>query len=60
MSIKLVATITGNDETVKVYRDTEWEEYRVRVVGGPAGSAYHTDDLDDAMGTARMLAGQSE
>ena len=60
MGLRLIATIVGHDEVVKVYRDSEWDEYRVRVVGASAESAYHTSDKEDAMGTARVLAGQME
>lgn len=30
-------------------------EYQVRVPGQPAAT-YHTDDLDDAVGTARLIS----
>ncbi len=60
MSIRLVATVTGHDETVKVYLDADWQKYRVRIVGAPAVATYYTDDKDDAMATARVLAGQGE
>lgn len=55
--LRKIATITGEAETVDVYRDVGWQEYRVRVRGSVAGSAYHTDDKADAMATAQYLAG---
>lgn len=60
MTLRLIATIIGHDETVKVYRDVDWNEYRVRIVGADATTTYHTDDKTDAMETARYLAGQCE
>ena len=36
MTLRLIATIIGHDETVKVYRDVDWNEYRVRIVGADA------------------------
>ena len=58
MALKLIATITGHDETVKVYHDTEWDEYSVRMVS--AGTGCHTGDKEEALAAARFLAGQHE
>jgi hypothetical protein len=53
-----IATVTGMEEAVAVYYDADWEEYTVRIVGAAPNTAYHTDDREDAMSTARFLAGQ--
>lgn len=60
MAVRLIQKIHGHDETVNVYYDTKWCEYRVRVVGASVSSTYHTDDREDAIATARMLAGVCE
>ena len=33
-------------------------EYRVNTIGGTSASAYFTDDLTDALGTGRLMAGK--
>ncbi len=33
-------------------------EYRVNMIGGTCTSAYFTDDLSDALGTGRLMAGK--
>jgi hypothetical protein len=43
-----------NDD-VKVYRCTEYSEFVVRVNGKPNAS-YHTDDKQDALDTANIIA----
>lgn len=58
-SLRLIATIAGPCKITKVYRDSEWDEYRVRLYreGQHLASAdHHTDDKDDAMQTARTEA----
>lgn len=45
--------------TAKVYKDYEWQEYRVKFYS-PEGqhmenADYHTDDKTDALDTARSL-----
>lgn len=57
MALKLIMKITGPDESAKVYRDSEWNEYRVRVDGAGPESTYHTDDKADAISTANYLCG---
>lgn len=42
----------------KVFRDDDWDEYRVelhRPDGHRTAEDYYTDDLDDALDTARLL-----
>jgi len=42
-----------------VYRDSEWQEYRVKLIARGVhqkDSDYHTDDRDDAMMTAKSMA----
>lgn len=34
---------------------TEWQEYRVNYVGGAEATAYYTNDMQDAVGTARKM-----
>ena len=36
----------------KVYRDPDWNEYRVVDI---EGGTYHTDDKDDALDTAQII-----
>ena len=57
--LRLVKTHTGEKgHTAKVYKDSDWDEHRVKFYN-PDGSShgkdsdYHTDDLDDAHGTAK-------
>lgn len=63
MTRRLVSIVVGGaipGESVKVYRDAEWGEYRAVLCyeGGKASRfTYHTDDLGDAMGTAREMIG---
>jgi hypothetical protein len=39
---------------IKVYPDTEWQEYRVTIPGNPNAS-YHTDDKADALSHAKSI-----
>lgn len=62
MSRRLIAVVlpdAPNGREVKVYHDTEWGEYRARlVVDGlvvPAAD-YFTDDKADAIATAETMA----
>lgn len=45
-------------QSAKVYRDTEWNEYRVKFYDDNGqhmvNADYHTDDKADAQDTARM------
>lgn len=57
---KINDTIMGGDFLVKVYKDTEWNEYVCRLfVNGTemVDSAYHTEDLQDALDTASSMLG---
>ena len=57
---KINDTIMGGDFLVKVYKDTEWNEYVCRLfVNGTemVDSSYHTDDLQDALDTASSMLG---
>ena len=48
---------TSLGHNAKVYRDTEWNEYRVKFYDTEGQhlvhADYHTDDKDDALSTAR-------
>lgn len=63
MALKLIATLLGNPETsfgrsVRIYRDTECEEFCVKLfVNGVhcTPSDYFTDDKDDAHGTGLLM-----
>lgn len=57
MSLRLVNRIANGhtQKAAKVYRDVEWQEYRVKFYRNgmyQEGADYHTDDKDDAVGTA--------
>jgi hypothetical protein len=34
---------------------TDYDEYRVNLIGGREASAYYTSDLDDALGSAQLI-----
>ncbi|WP_338807255.1 hypothetical protein V8U11_11045 [Pseudomonas chlororaphis] len=57
--LKLIhAEDNGKGKVCKVYRDSEWGEYQVRlyIQGSLLKEAnYHTDDKDDACNTARSM-----
>ncbi|MGC3025850.1 hypothetical protein ACPUER_11970 [Burkholderia sp. DN3021] len=55
MARKLIRTLEGDLQTVKVYRDSEWNEYVVCVVGNPDAD-YFTNDRADAIATAELMA----
>jgi len=53
-------TIGGTEYTVKVYRDTEWNEYVSRLFKDGVelvNASYHTDDKEDALDTANSMIG---
>ena len=62
MSRRRIAQFEGPTHTVKVHRDTEWDEYRVTLVAanGDILSTYHSDDKEDAMSTAQSILKQAE
>lgn len=52
MTLRKIAEASDMGCTVKVYRDAEWQEYRVRsYISGIllADADYHTSDRQDAM-----------
>jgi hypothetical protein len=57
---KTQATIGTGDFLVKVYKDSEWNEYVCRLfINGEESvdSSYHTDDKQDALDTANSMLG---
>lgn len=60
--LRLKKTYCSGNKTAKVYRDHEWEEYRVKhfVDGKHQKKAdYHTNDRDDAHNTAKHWLNKS-
>lgn len=61
--LRLVATVEGGaipGESVKVYRDVEWDEFRAVLCyadGRPSRFTYHSDDKADALATGREMLG---
>lgn len=55
MARKLIKTLTVGTRTAKVYRDAEWNEYRIVF---DCGGTYHTDDKVDALATAQHYVNQ--
>lgn len=58
--MRLINTIHKASEalTVKTYKDTNWNEYRVKTyIEGQhqIDADYHTDDKEDALDTARAI-----
>jgi len=58
--MRLISTIHKASEalTVKTYKDTDWNEYRVKIfIEGQhqQDADYHTDDKDDALSTAAAI-----
>ena len=59
--MKKIHEITFGARTAKVYRDSNWNEYRVRLyVRGRLDEAadYFTDDKQDAISTAAKMVRQ--
>lgn len=64
MALRLIDTITSDLRPTgqllvgKVYRDAEWNEYRVKFYAdghyNPRAD-YHTDDKKDAIDTAKLM-----
>lgn len=55
MSLRKIQTVAGVDKVAKVYRDSEFDEYRVTFfLNGQKinGADYHTGDKQDAIDTA--------
>ena len=59
--LRLIESLNHQGDAVKIYRDAEWGEYRVRTFPGgviyPAAD-YHTDDKADAIRTAHFFLGR--
>jgi len=59
MVLKLKGTHTDGEYSAKVYKDTDWDEHRVKFYknGKHMGEArdYHTDDAQDAHSTAQVV-----
>jgi hypothetical protein len=66
MSLVLLETfsaLTNDALTTKVYRDTEWDEYVVRLYRNGIEqvlASYHTDYKKDAVSTAWAMINQGE
>ncbi len=59
MAARKIARFVGSECITEVYRDSEWNEYQVRVVGLPhPATTYFTDDKQDAILTAKGTAGK--
>ena len=61
MALRLLETMTYAGQTVKIYRDAEWQEWRVRLY--PEGrlhapADYHTSDKADALHAAGFFLNQ--
>lgn len=58
---KVVARVGGKLKKAVVYKDSEWDEYVVRFFRNgkyESGADYHTDDKEDAVGTANNWVGE--
>lgn len=60
MTLRLLedATFNGSTGMTKIFWDTEWEEYRVKLWAGGKRKPladYHTDDRQDAIDTAKLM-----
>lgn len=60
MSLRLVTSIANQHtgKAAKVYKDTDWNEYRVKFYRNgvyQSKADMHTDDKDDAIGTAEVF-----
>jgi hypothetical protein len=65
MALRLIETITRVDgsRTAKVYRDAQWNEWRVRFYTNGAhliDGDYFTGEKSDAQGTARHFAWRAD
>ena len=53
--LRLLKTYTNGRAMAKVYKDSEWGEYQVKMFkNGEHTSNHHTEDLDDANGVAEI------
>jgi hypothetical protein len=56
--MRLIATYAGPKVHAKVYRDSDWNEYRVKFFEGDkhrTESDYHTNDKQEALDAANSL-----
>ena len=61
MTLRLINTVEDNNNTAKVYRDSDWNEYRVKFFTDgvhQVDADYHTDDKQDAISTAESIVKQ--
>lgn len=61
MALRLTHTETSTDKvlTAKIYRNSDWQEFRVKFYrDGKYQSDYHTDDKEDAKSTARHFCNE--
>lgn len=61
--LRLISTHTNGNKTAKVYKDSEWGEHRVKLhIDGKhqKNADYHTDDKEDAVGTAKKMIESEE
>jgi len=61
--IRLVGQTKVGDRSVKIYRDTDWNEFKVQFyLNGKhqADADYHTDDKQDAMDSSKKWLGSSQ
>ncbi len=62
ITLRKVLTVMGRVDSIGdavIYRDNDWNEYRVlQFINGEyvPNADYHTDDMDDAKGTALLMA----
>ena len=54
--MRKIAEVTGTAGTVKVYRDSDWQQYICKLVGNPEADCF-TDDRQDALDTAVAMSG---
>lgn len=59
MARKKIAEVVNGSLVAVIYKDYDWNEYVVVAKGSPDpdASGYHTDNKDDAIGTARHMVG---
>jgi hypothetical protein len=56
--MRKIAQFDSGNMSVKVYRDIEWNEYRVKIYRDnmhEESADYHTDDKEDALDTAKSI-----
>ena len=61
--LRLVTKHTNGKTIARVYKNPDWNEYHVKLYHGGVHhepSDYHTDDLEDALGTANRMIKEAE